>query len=349
MKPDKHIYITGVVVILSAVFYTQIIMWRVYLAHKSYDAASYEEPLKQLERAVRLSGGNSSFYFRIGEILQGEQKYQPAEKQYLKAISLEPTNASYHLRLANIYIATGRSQQAETELKKAIKLNPADYQAHYRLAHYYAFRAGMPILDEAYGEYKTALFLADDKQRFYILDEIYPNIAQDVAELIKFIPKGAQAMYDLAVFLKDKKRYKEAWGVFMETIVLARQEGALQMEVNAYNWLGVIQLRQGRFDEAVSILERARTIMPENGWTLRNLGWAYLQKGEFDKAEYLYKKSLQLEPNEGWGYYGLGEVYEKRNWPREAIFNYRNALRLGLGDPASEKTVTEKLQALQNK
>jgi tetratricopeptide (TPR) repeat protein len=89
--------------------------------------------------------------------------------------------------------------------------------------------------------------------------------------------------------------------------------------------------------------------MPENGWTLRNLGWAYLQKGEFDKAEYLYKKSLQLEPNEGWGYYGLGEVYEKRNWPREAIFNYRNALRLGLGDPASEKTVTEKLQALQNK
>ena len=88
MKPDKRASITGLIVILSLVFYTQIVMWRAYLAQKSYNAAAYEEPLKQLDRAVKLSPQDSRFHFRIGEIFQEKQKYQPAEKEYLKTIKL---------------------------------------------------------------------------------------------------------------------------------------------------------------------------------------------------------------------------------------------------------------------
>lgn len=63
----------------------------------------------------------------------------------------------------------------------------------------------------------------------------------------------------------------------------------------AYNQLGVLLREQGRFQEALSVYQKALEVWPHAPATLRNLGILYdLYMGEFEKALAAYELALRL-------------------------------------------------------
>jgi tetratricopeptide (TPR) repeat protein len=75
---------------------------------------------------------------------------------------------------------------------------------------------------------------------------------------------------------------------------------ALAVTVNndvAENNLGIVFLRQGKVDEAISLLQAAVDLRPDNSPAHENLAKALLQKGQVADALIHYRKLLQLQPD----------------------------------------------------
>lgn len=100
---------------------------------------------------------------------------------------------------------------------------------------------------------------------------------------------------------------------------------------SASNTLGVILIRQRRYDEAISVLKPLTENMvygtPELAWG--NLGQAYLEKGDADQAILSLKKAIALQPGFCVGNYRLGLAYERKSDWRAASQAYSATLDSG--------------------
>jgi protein O-mannosyl-transferase len=65
----------------------------------------------------------------------------------------------------------------------------------------------------------------------------------------------------------------------------------------AENNLGIVFLRQGKVDEAISLLQAAVNLRPDNSPAHENLAKALLQKGQVAEALIHYRKLLELQPD----------------------------------------------------
>lgn len=97
---------------------------------------------------------------------------------------------------------------------------------------------------------------------------------------------------------------------------------------SATNTLGVILIRQRRYDAAISVLKPLTEDMvystPELAWG--NLGLAYLEKGDADQAILALRKAIALQPGFCIGTYRLGLAYELKSDWRAASQAYRMTL-----------------------
>ena len=92
--------------------------------------------------------------------------------------------------------------------------------------------------------------------------------------------------------------------------------------------LGFILSRQGKYEEAESVLEDTIKIKADYFWAhvyLANLLW---QKKESDKAEKEYKKAIDLAPNSKEPYQWYGDFLKNQGRESESAVNYKKANEL---------------------
>ncbi len=65
----------------------------------------------------------------------------------------------------------------------------------------------------------------------------------------------------------------------------------------AHNNLGVVQMRKGRFQEAINHYYEALRIKPEFAEAHNNLGLAFTVRGNLKKAIAHYSEALRIEPD----------------------------------------------------
>lgn len=241
----------------------------------------------------------------------------------------------------------GMDSASEEEFQKAVKLDPTNSDIHYKLANYYARYPAGVRLSLAYEEYRKALLFSEEGLRLAIINEIYLNFTQDYVEITGLLPKHAATMYNFAMFLKEKVKNDEAVDVFNQSVILAKRENNVDVELKAYNEMGSIQMQHGKPDEAIENFKKVLIVTPDDESCLRNMGWAYFVKGEINEAKKTYEKALKINPGAGLTYYGLGLVYEGSNFNEDAVSCYKKALRLGLNAPAIEKELNERINSLK--
>jgi Flp pilus assembly protein TadD len=92
---------------------------------------------------------------------------------------------------------------------------------------------------------------------------------------------------------------------------------------------------QGRWEEAVPVLERAVRLDPDAAVPLRELGAAYLFDGRPRDALEVLPRALELEPQDAAAWRYLGRAHEVTGTREEAIAAYREAARLDPTDPVA--------------
>jgi protein O-mannosyl-transferase len=95
----------------------------------------------------------------------------------------------------------------------------------------------------------------------------------------------------------------------------------------ALNNLGIIFLDKGQLDKAISKLEAAIDLRPENAPAHNNLAKALLRKGQVSEAMVHYRKFLELEPANVEARNTLGTALIQQRHVREAIDQWQEALK----------------------
>ena len=94
----------------------------------------------------------------------------------------------------------------------------------------------------------------------------------------------------------------------------------------ALNNLGIIFLDKGQLDEAISNLQAAVDLRPENAPAHDNLAKALLKKGQVAEAMVQYRKFLELEPANVEARNTLGTALIQQGHVREAVDQWHEAL-----------------------
>jgi tetratricopeptide (TPR) repeat protein len=96
----------------------------------------------------------------------------------------------------------------------------------------------------------------------------------------------------------------------------------------AENNLGIILLGRGQVDEAISRLQTAVDLRPENAAAHDNLAKAFLQNGQVADAMVHYRKLLEIQPENVESRNILGTVLVQQGLVREAIEQWQETLAI---------------------
>jgi protein O-mannosyl-transferase len=96
----------------------------------------------------------------------------------------------------------------------------------------------------------------------------------------------------------------------------------------AENNLGIVYLRQGKLDEAISLLQVAVDLRPENSPAHENLAKALLQKGQVTDALEHYRKLIELQPDNIEVHNIVGTVLIQQGHIREGVEEWEKVLAI---------------------
>ncbi len=157
---------------------------------------------------------------------------------------------------------------------------------------------------------------------------VFLEEAEDLAEAGQVLrggiadhPDNVKMHFRLGVIV-DKLGDKEACIEQMKRVIALDPKHA-----NALNYLGYTYAELGRdLDEAESLVKRALSHMPDDGYITDSLGWVHYKKGNYHQALTHLKKAVELVPDDPVILEHLGDTYLKLGDRESAVKFYRLSL-----------------------
>ncbi|HXE80598.1 MAG TPA: tetratricopeptide repeat protein, partial [Vicinamibacterales bacterium] len=251
-------------------------------------------------------------------------RHDDAIAAFERARGLADDPSGFTVYLGQAYVVARRYDEALAALEPLRAAQPNDYRVTQLTAR---ALAGAGRVDEAVALLRGAIahepapdrylllsqVLADGKrtdEAHALLDEAAAKFPNDVT-----IPFQRGALYENA---GDTERAEAA---FRE--VLQRDP----RHAPALNYLGYMFAERGvRLEEALSLIERALAIDPDNGAYLDSLGWAYYQLKQYDRAHFHLARAAERLPTNSVVQDHLGDVLAALGRREEAIAAWTRAL-----------------------
>ena len=156
-------------------------------------------------------------------------------------------------------------------------------------------------------------------------------------------PDNPTVLYQYGAALDKAGKQVDAQKIFRDLIAKD------PLDANALNYLGYMLAERGNsLDEAVSLIQRALKVDPDNASYLDSLGWAYFQQGKFDLADPPLSAAAGRLPKNSVIQDHLGDLRLKQNRRAEAIEAWQRALA-GDGDGIERLKVQKKIDAAQRR
>lgn len=263
---------------------------KIYLAQKAYDKAATaleaaaisrpETPEALIDLAVA--------YFRAGE-------YEKASESLRKALARNPRSAAARHMLGKTHFMRGEFAEAAAELETALKLAPRDNDVAYTLGLAYLKQRRLIPAKQIYS--RMLRQLGDRPQLHLIFGRAYREtvfLAEAIEEFKKAValdPKFSRAHYYLGLtyLLKDgTSRFNDAAEEFKIALALNPDD------YFANYYLGIIHLKERRLEPAISLLEKACRLQPDNPDPYFYLGQAYQAAEKHGQVIEALRKSIAL-------------------------------------------------------
>ena len=200
---------------------------------------------------------------------------------------------------------------------------------------------------DAIAAYTEAVTLApDDPVRQVLLIQGYSAAGRhkDAIEAaqkarVKF-PEDESVLYQYGAALDRAGKYDESQKIFRD--IIAKDP----LDAVALNYLGYMMVERASsgagLDEAVTLIQRALKIDPDNPSFLDSLGWAYVQQGKFDLADQPLSAAADKSPANSVIQEHLGDLRKKQNRSTDAIAAWQKALA-GDGDGIDRAKLQKKI------
>jgi tetratricopeptide (TPR) repeat protein len=275
-----------------------------YLVPKRFDDASVI-----LEGMLKGAPDSSNLHYLAGMTFDGLKDHDTAIAHF-KLVTPDSKfyeNSATHVFF--LYQQQGKIDEAIAALKKVIKNIPDNPELFLYLGIFY----------EEAEEYEKAV-------------DAFKNG-------IKIDPENTRLLFRLGVvYDKWGKRKKSIES--MQSVIKIDPEHA-----DALNYIGYTYADSGEnLDEAERLILKALKHKPDDGYIIDSLGWVYYQKGLFRQAVTTLEKAVSIVPDDPVIMEHLGDAYLKINKKKKALEVYRNSLKL---KKKNVKVLLEKIKKLE--
>jgi eukaryotic-like serine/threonine-protein kinase len=233
---------------------------------RSYESAGrIADAEAAYRKAIALRPDSWDGYNQLASFLNDHQRYDEAVAQYRHAIQLTPDNAALYLNLGGVYSDMGDKHYPEAEqmLRKSIELEPT------------------------YGAYANLGYLYNQERKF-------AEAAAATEKALQMNDKNYVVWGNLAIAyegLKDKEKTSQAWD--REIDLLEQTVRDTPRDAIAQSTLGMIYAKKKLRDKAVSRIQSALALSPDDPNVLATVGVAYEDIGDRAQALQYVEKSLQ--------------------------------------------------------
>ncbi|MCC7408596.1 MAG: tetratricopeptide repeat protein [Phycisphaeraceae bacterium] len=283
------------------------------------------------EQSVDFDGKAPEPHYYQGIVLQRWQEYARAEAEYRRAFELEPDNVAYLLAMGEMRVADGRLDGALKLLEDRIVYFDQNASLRVAIGRIHQI-AGRPVKAMEY--FQKALILDPDNHgvaedlalaqldagRF---DEAAATLRQltglpeykdrkDVGRLLAKAYLSVGRIEDAkAIYLQQRRSDPEdveAWVGLGETswasgdpsATLLAAERVMRLAPQrheGYLMAGLALRKQGKFDQAAGMFEKAAKVQPDNIAPMLLWGAALEEAGRKDQAAKVYQRVLERDPN----------------------------------------------------
>ena len=269
-----------------------------------------EAGIRELEKILELDPSQSEILNQIGELYEGQAKFDSALVYYESYAERYPEDAESFKRIGGLYSDLGDLQQAKEYTEKALLLEPEDVEA--------MVAAGR--IETDLGTYEDALAIYDDAMVASRTAEDRATVYDALTDYYKYRGQIAKSIENWELRLAEVEKYAPP------AFAAVQHLGTVAMYVDA-----------GRPDIAFQLLDSLKQQFAAPPWNmLVPIGEfvMYLKLEEPDSAEKAIERmettieTLNAQALLPIAVRGRAEVHELRGEYREAIARYEEALEL---------------------
>ncbi len=153
--------------------------------------------------------------------------------------------------------------------------------------------------------------------------------------------KSWPLLYARAVAEQEAGDWAKAEADLRQALVLSPNEPQV-LNYLGYSWVD----QQRNVKEALTMLEKARALSPQDGYIIDSVGWAYYRLGRFADAVEALEDAVQIVPGDATINDHLGDAYWKVGRKLDATFQWNHALAFG-PEPGEKAKIEKKLKTAE--
>jgi tetratricopeptide (TPR) repeat protein len=319
--------------------YAQLIESAALLGQKKYD-----ESRALLNAMLEKTPDAPDVLFQLGVVDLAQGKYKEASDSFKRTWELNPASSRGLMGMVETDMAENKPDEAIRILEAEAAKAPNRLDVQLALGNT-EVRAGR--YDLALGYFQRVLDGLDKNAK--MRGDVYMRIGEtyrrkgDLANSInalqegrKFLPDSPVILQTLAVVLDAAGRYSEAKQVYLATIKLDPNNA-----ISLNNLAFLMAENNGDLDQALTMAQRAKQLLPNLPEVSDTLGSIYLRKNLNGDAVDIFKNLVTKVPTSSTYHYHLGKAYfQEGDKPRAA-----NQLQMALkySPAANEKSQIQDL------
>ncbi|MFP5378170.1 MAG: tetratricopeptide repeat protein [Vicinamibacteria bacterium] len=262
---------------------------------------------------------------QLGAAHQRLGAHDAAVDTFRRARLLAPGDVDYASFVVQALILGGRFEQADGEAARALEQFPRSGRLRQLRAQALIrggqVDAGLALMEDLAanraGERDVTMALVDAYTEAKRYDAAVSRLEREIAAA----PDEVELLFKLGGVQEMAGRVAEAEQAFRD--VLARDP----LHAPALNYLGyMLADRNQKLPEALTLIERALKIDPDNPSYLDSLGWALFKLGRVDEAEAPLRRAAAAMATSSVVQDHLGDLLARRRQWAEAVTAYERAL-----------------------
>jgi len=260
---------------------------------------------------------------------------ESAIRTYLEG---SPNSGDAHFLLGYVLFREKRARESLAEFTAGAKFRLPGTEELKAVASDYVLLDDFVDADKWFSE--VVAKAPDDANAHYLLgrtkfnENDYPGAIASFERALALRPKYVEAENNIGLAWRELNNISKARVAF-ETAI--EWQGSEPTDAQPFLNLGRLLANQHHPDEAISFLDRAAQLAPDNPTIHEELSHAYLAKPDVPKAQEELEKAIVLAPNVSSLHYQLGQLYRRQGLADRAQKEFELTAKLS-GAHSSGKT-----------
>lgn len=318
------------------------------LVQLMFAAKQYKEVIPYAEKLVYLDPEDVNLKVRLGILYSDVKRVDEAIEMFKEVLVVVPSSDKVLYYLGSLYQQTGK---LENSIETFLKIPEESSLFHDGTLQVAQMLQAMAVHDQSEKwEEKFFSFINEGIEKHepikvdlsllkasYLEGEFKVSQAADTMEKVKEHKNFDESHYYYLASLYDKLKKRDQAIAIVRKILNKNPENA-----HALNFLGYTLLEgDENLEEAFSLISKAVSLRPDDGYILDSLGWYHFKTGDYQKA---LKKTLQarkLVDDDVVISKHLALIYKKLNDVANARKYYLEALRHCRYDSEKQEVIKE--------